>query len=153
MVYAMLKFKKFLVPTDFSGCSRNALEYGISLAGKCSAKIFLLHVIDVNQFPPDLVLHHLSLEPEKMEKALEAEAENSMKKLITRIKRARIPFTSMVRSGNPYSEIVSFAGEAKIDLIIMGTHGRTGIVHALLGSTAEKVVRQAPCPVLTVKKD
>ena len=119
----MIKFKKFLVPTDFSRYSRNALECAIALARKCDSKLFLLHVLDTNQFPPDLVLHHLALEPGRMEKALEAEAEKNLKSLITRVKRARIQYKTLVKKGNPHAVIAALA----------------------------RSQRQSPCPVLTVK--
>jgi nucleotide-binding universal stress UspA family protein len=86
-----------------------------------------------------------------MEKALEAEAENNLKSLITRVKRAHIPFKTFVKKGNPHAVIAALARSQKIDLIVMGTHGHTGLAHTILGSTTEKVVRQSPCPVLTVK--
>ncbi len=148
----MISLSRFLVPTDFSDFSRYALEYAISLAKKCNAKITLLHVIDMNQFPPDLTLHHLSLDPEKLEEALVQESSEKLRKFTSRVKRSRLTVKSIVESGKPFVEIITTAREMKASLIIMGTHGLTGIAHALLGSTAEKVVRKAPCPVLTVKR-
>jgi nucleotide-binding universal stress UspA family protein len=148
----VVKLKKLLFPTDFSDHSNAALEYAIALAKAFEAKLFLLHVVDTFEFPPDLMLHHPALEPHTLTHSLLKEAQGRMTALAARVKRKGIEPITRVHAGKPFAEIISFAQGKKVHLIVMGTHGHSGLAHALLGSTTEKVVRKSPCPVLTVKK-
>lgn len=148
----MVKLKRILFPTDFSDNSRYALEHAIAMAKAFEARLFVLHVVDTYEFPPDLMLHHLALEPKRVTEAFVKEAEGKMKALAARARRAGLESTTVVLTGKPFTEIIAFAREKRMHLIVMGTHGLSGLAHTLLGSTAEKVVRKAPCPVLTVKK-
>jgi nucleotide-binding universal stress UspA family protein len=144
----MIKLERILVPTDFSDCSKQAIKYACELAKRFGSELDLLHVVQplttnvsYGAPIPDALLH-----PEQpAEKELEAIAEPALEH-VSQVERC-------VRTGPPFLEIVRYARERDIDLIVMGTHGRTGLVHALIGSVAEKVVRKASCPVLTVRPE
>jgi nucleotide-binding universal stress UspA family protein len=144
-----MQIKTILYATDFSQGARAAMDHVISLAQDYDAKLILLHVIqDISvaewYIPTTLSVAEVVADIEKnawqeMEKwaAEFAPKVNNIEKIIVR--------------GVPFVEIIKTAREKNIDLIVIGTHGRTGIDHMLFGSTAEKVVRKAPCPVLTVR--
>jgi nucleotide-binding universal stress UspA family protein len=137
-----------LLPTDFSEPAEKARDYGIALAGANEA---LLHVLYVSEpFPvPDATVNYASIEEPVTPRVL-ADVQNRLAQLM---KDCGIPASQVVcaaRIGNPIVEILKYANEQNIDLIVMGTHGRTGLAHALIGSVAEKIVRTANCPVLTV---
>ena len=93
----------------------------------------------------------MNIDPEKFAAALTAEAQTSLDRLVEGAKARNLAFQREVRIGVDFHEIIDYARKHQIDLIVMATHGRTGLAHALVGSVAEKVVRKAPCPVLTVK--
>ena len=141
-------FQKILVPTDLSENSKAALQLGLALARQMQAGLKVLHVIDLRevQVSPYLEPWHVSLEKELVDQRLE-QFEAFCKAFDTRDVRVEY----LHRSGIPFVEIIRFARETSCDLIVMGTHGRTGIAHILIGSVAEKVVRKASCPVMTVK--
>lgn len=138
-----------LVPLDFSAPADRALEYAIALAHQLHARLTLLHV-----------LHLSPLELGEMEPAmsatyledLETDAQHLLQARLERVQRAGLQGDSLLVQGTPTQTIVDTAGEQRVDLIIMGTHGRTGLAHIFLGSVAEYVVRQAPCPVLVTRK-
>jgi universal stress protein A len=138
-----------LVPTDFSGTSDAALDYAYALARRLDASVQLLHVID------DPVADGLSPEACIVEgPALRtALLENARDRLAHRVagEEPRVPVQTEVIFGHGPRTICEYAADRGIDLIVMGTHGRTGVAHVLLGSVAERVVRTAPCPVLTVR--
>lgn len=139
-----LKLQRILVPTDFSEQSRKALHYAISFAKQFNAEIHLLHVVEI--IPAPDVMESGSFNIQLRESAAAGLAE--WKKKIPRQATAR---TSM-REGTPYREIIRAADESNSDLIILGTQGRSGLSHLLIGSTAERVVRHAPCPVMVVRE-
>jgi nucleotide-binding universal stress UspA family protein len=146
----MIDLHRILVPTDFSKHSENALAYAAAFADKFDAELYLLHVVqDLALFVPEAVTNAPPLIPPLDQ--LTAAVHEAMDRLIDSHQLRRFTVHSEVREGSPFYEITRFAKELDIDLIIMGTHGRTGLVHVLLGSVAEKVVRKAPCPVLTVR--
>ena len=138
----MIAMKRILVPTDFSETSDAALKYGIELAQAFGARLFLLHVpgeTGVN-FEADFPMVQFENAPrERLETLI-----NAQEMLKLRPEYA-------LRLGVPSDQIVRYAGDRDIDLIVMGTHGRSGVPHMVMGSVAEKVVRTAPCPVLTVR--
>jgi len=142
--------KKILYPTDFSDPSAYALKYAIEMAKKYDAELELLHVmLDETQmvsfYLPQVTVKNLASDMEEGAKTkLKEFVENS--EGLTDIK-----YTYQMVKGVADDEIIKRAEEADIDLIVIGTHGRTGFEHVLFGSTAEKVVRRAPCPVLTVR--
>jgi universal stress protein A len=139
----------FLVPLDFSEYANYALEYAIHLAGKLEARLTLLHVIQpvpLEGADMGVTLPYTALQD------LEAEIMQSMEACLARVTAAGLAGEIVVVHGVPFHEIVETAKAQKIDLIVMGTHGRTGLQHILLGSVAEKVVRLAPCPVLVARQ-
>lgn len=146
----MIDLHRILVPTDFSKHSENALAYAAAFAEKFDAELFLLHVVqDLALFVPEALTAAPPVTPPVEQ--LTAAVREALDRLIDSNHLRRFTVHTEVREGSPFYEIVRFAKEQEIDLIIMGTHGRAGLVHVLLGSVAEKVVRKSPCPVLTVR--
>jgi len=138
----MIAMKRILVPTDFSEPSGAALNYGMELADAFSAQLYLLHVTDENgvNFEADFPMVQFESAPQEQLERLAAQHA---------AKNRRTEYA--LRIGAPSDQIVRYAGSRDIDLIVMGTHGRSGVPHMLMGSVAEKVVRSAPCPVLTIR--
>lgn len=142
--------RRILFATDFSPSAQHAQNYACEMAAKFGAELHALHVV-LDPFPvpgPEgsWILADVSV-PNLLK---DAELE-----LSTRMHAAQIGGTNAIRSvvvGKPFQEIIDYAKSHEIDLIVMGTHGYTGLAHMLLGSVAEKVVRLAPCAVLTVPK-
>ena len=142
----MAAINHVLMATDFSEASEPALELAQSFASAFGARLHLLHVIPDPYAQPWSVEATGAAIPDLL-KRWETEAEARLDEL----KPAGVEAHAVVRVGNPYNEIVEYAREQGIDLIVIGTHGRGAIGHMLLGSVAEKVVRKAPCPVLTTR--
>lgn len=145
----MTQLRKILFATDLSEPAGHAQKYACSLAEQFGAELHVLSVIqDVALVSPDpnvpWVIPASSLE--EVQKSLE----QSLAQVPDPAWSAGKSVVRVIRTGAPYAEIVEYAKEAGIDLIVIGTHGRSGILHALLGSVAEKIVRKSPCPVLTV---
>lgn len=141
-------FKRILAPTDLSNASRKALCYAAAFARQFGGTARLLHVIE----PPPYPEFGYAYVPAK-EARLRQVAWEKLEELRNQPPLSEVPDTSAaVRSGNTLHEIVSEAAEQKAELIVLTTQGHTGLVHMLLGSTAEKVVRHAPCPVLVVRE-
>jgi universal stress protein A len=141
--------QRFVVPLDLSTYAEQALDYAITLAGKLGAQVTLLHVIE--SLPLGGVDMGMTL-PFAYVQELEAEIHRSMASSLERVTAAGLEGESVVVHGVPFREIIETAKTQHADLIIMGSHGRTGLQHVLLGSVAEKVVRLAPCPVLVVRQ-
>lgn len=146
----MVTVKKILFPTDFSEASHFALSYATQLAKMYSAEIEIVHIMFdeaniVSFYLPQMTMQNISDEFE----------EGATKQFDEFIESAEdlkdIKYSRKILKGTPYNEIVKEAEVGEFDLIVIGTHGRTGLEHVLFGSTAEKVVRKAPCPVLTVR--
>ncbi|MSR31799.1 MAG: universal stress protein [Gemmataceae bacterium] len=147
----MIHLQSILVPTDFSKQSRTALQYGIELAKKFNSTLDVLHVVqDVAVFLPETAVLAPSVAVAAFEPLLQA-ARKLMEEFLQPFQNQGVPFHSHCEEGNPLDEILQFAEDKKVDLIIIGTHGHTGFAHMVLGSVAEAVVRRAPCPVLTVR--
>jgi nucleotide-binding universal stress UspA family protein len=144
----MITLQNILVPSDFSDCSGAAVRYGLELARKFDATLHLLHVVQDPMTMPWAAEGFAVPMLEALEQ-WQKEAEERLKAMVPPADRGRVRVASTVASA--YPEILRFAAEHDIDLIVMGTHGRGGVSHLLLGSIAEKVVRRAPCPVLTVR--
>ena len=138
-----MSVQHFLVPLDFSASADHALEYALTLATRLQARLTLLHII----YLPRMVEVDITPYQEQME----AGAQQAMDAYLKRAQDAGVEARIEMARGVPFREIVEMAKAKNIDLIIMGTHGRTGLQHALLGSVAEKVVRLAPCPVLVTR--
>jgi len=145
----MKEFKTILMATDFSESSDYAFSYALSLAKKFNARLLLLHVINE---PVDLrgfYAPHISFE--KLEEEIEEGAQKMMEKFCQTHLRDYDNYETNIVPGIPYDEVIKKAVAANADLIILGTHGRTGLDHMLFGSTAEKVVRKSSVPVMTVR--
>lgn len=145
----MKKFNKILFATDFSEISEFAFDYALTLAKTFNSRLIIMHVINE---PVDLrgfYVPHISFDTIEREIALSAE--KMMEKFCSKKTKDYDNYDKFIVSGIPYEEILKKADEEKVDLLIMGTHGRAGIDHLLFGSTAERVVRKAACPVMTVR--
>jgi len=145
----MRDFKTILFATDFSESSDYAFQYAYSVAKKFNARLLLVHVINE---PVDLrgfYVPHISFE--KLEEEIEEGAQKMMEKFCRTHIRDYDNYESIIVPGIPYDEIIKKATDNSADLIILGTHGRTGLDHVLFGSTAEKVVRKSPVPVMTIR--
>jgi universal stress protein A len=146
----MMNIQRILVPTDFGDCSTPALRLAVDLAGKFGAELVLLHVVqDIALVMPDAVMPTPVPVPD-LGQLVEA-AKTGLTNLIAREKLETLKPRVEVRVGSPVAEIVAAAVDLKADLLCVGTHGRTGLAHLFLGSQAERIIREAPCPVLTVK--
>ena len=137
-----------LIPIDFSAYADRALDFAMALASKLPARLTLLHVIQI--IPLGLAEGGAPL-PYTYIETLEAEVQQSLETYRQRVQEAGLDCDIMVVHGIPFQSIIDVARDQQVDLIIMGTHGRTGLKHILLGSVAEKVVRLAPCPVLITR--
>lgn len=145
----MKQFSTILFANDFSEGSDYAFDYALTLAKQFSARLLIVHVINE---PVDLrgfYVPHISFD--NLEKEIVDGAEKMMDRFCSENLAGFDSFEKYVISGVPYEEIVKKADESGADLIIMGTHGRKGVDHLLFGSTAERVVRNAHCPVMTVR--
>jgi universal stress protein A len=146
----MIAIRRILVPTDFGECSAPALRYAVELADKFGAELVLLHVVhDLALAMPDAVMPTPVPAPD-LTQLIDA-GKTGLANLIARENLGRLHPRTEVRVGSPVPEIVAAAKDLKADLLCVGTHGRTGLAHLLLGSQAERIIREAPCPVLTVK--
>lgn len=144
-----IKIERIVCAVDFSENSEYALRYAIGLARIFNAELRLVHVVELPFLPsyslagvPDLSLPVEAVEQgarERMQEALEA------------CREAFPQAEGEVRTGAAFVEVIAYARQVEADLIVVGTHGRTGLSHMLMGSVAEKIIRKAPCPVLSVK--
>jgi nucleotide-binding universal stress UspA family protein len=141
-----MKLNKVLVPVDFSAPSREALRYAVSLAKEPQATVMLLYVVDLNLAGLDA-----PAEVPRLVEEMHTEGERHLAELASEEVAGVCPVATIIRSGRPFHEIVEAARELKADLIVLATHGYTKLKHVLLGSTAERVVRHADCPVLVVR--
>jgi universal stress protein A len=147
----MAAVKKILVPTDFSKFSDSALKQAVEMAKQYKAKIYLFHVIHVvQQCTEGYCFDDATVE--NIEQQSTQSSLDMMQKQIRRVvKSSDVDILSDVRKGTPYQEILKEQQDKKIDLIVIATHGRTGLIGYLLGSVAEKVTRHATCPVFLVR--
>lgn len=148
-VPASLQIKYILVPIDFSAPSKKALDYAVPFAEQFGAKLTLLHVVEPVATPDFANSFPLMMENDKVRAACKAQLQSLVKEQAIDPKLVE---KTLVRQGRAFHEIADAARTLKTDLIIISTHGYTGLKHALLGSTAERVVRHAPCPVLVVRE-
>lgn len=146
---APFRLEKILVPIDFSEGSKKALQYAIPLARQHEAAITLLHVSPSLSYAGGEygILDYSSAEAE-----MRSKAETELRALLKAEVGKAITAQAAVRTGTPRNDIIAFAKNLPADLIVIATHGRTGLKHVLLGSVAEHVVRYAPCPVLVVRE-
>ncbi len=141
---------KILVPIDFSDYSKSALKYAVNFCKYCKAEMTLIYVVEPVIYPPDFSMGQIAIPSVNAE--WDERAKQELDKLAKEHIPAGVPVKTIIKTGKPFLEIIETASELDIDLIIIATHGRTGIEHILFGSTAEKVVRKAPCPVLTLRE-
>jgi nucleotide-binding universal stress UspA family protein len=146
------RIRKILVPLDFSPASDHALQYARRLGTDAGSSLHLLHVIEdrmlVGPWTTEVYLGELP----RIRESLIRDAEARIREYASGIMKAGVEITTEILIGSPAHAIVESASAPDVDLIVMGTHGRTGVVHFLLGSVAERVVRHAPCPVLVVRE-
>jgi nucleotide-binding universal stress UspA family protein len=146
----MIALKNILVATDFSEPSVIALEYGRAMARTFEATLHIVHVVDT--FLPGMVAETAPADYGVLVDELAGAAQRQLEATVRDDDRRELGAKAiLLRQVGPAQVIVRYAGSANIDLIVMGTHGRGGWSHLLMGSVAEKVVRTAPCPVLTVR--
>jgi nucleotide-binding universal stress UspA family protein len=142
---------RILVPIDFSEHSKKALQYAIPFAEQFKASIDLLYVVEPTVYPADFSFGQVGFP--SVEDELRNRGGQELEGLIKKEIGGRVPARSVVRTGKAFNEIDQYAREESVELIIIATHGHSGMEHVLFGSTAEKVVRYAPCPVLVVRID
>lgn len=146
----MIRLNKILFPTDFSRLSMGAMKYAVQFARDYEATLYVVHVVD------EAYQYWISMAPSTVPvgapvvEDVVRHAREGLDRLIGEKLPGGLEVVSEVLVGRPFAEIVHYAAEKEIDLIVIGTHGRGGFTQVLLGSVAEKVVRKAPCPVLTV---
>jgi nucleotide-binding universal stress UspA family protein len=148
-------WKTILVPHDFSSSANHAAAIARDEAKMHGAKVMLLHVIDLpGQLKPEtVVVPDPTGAPINIKDYAVAQAEEHLKDLPARLAKDGVTPQTFIRVGKPEDEIVRFALENAVDLIVMGTHGRTGLAHMLVGSVAERVVRSSKVPVLTIRAE
>lgn len=147
----MVTIKNILVATDFSAPSQVALEYGRQLARAFGARLHVLHVVG-NVATDAIGIEGFTTDFATLQHEIEASARKQLEALVTEDDRRTLAVqTSTITSSAPAASITSYCKEAGIDLAVVGTHGRGGVTHLLVGSVAERVMRTAPCPVLTVR--
>lgn len=142
-------FKRIVVPVDFSSNSARAVDHAHMLATRFGASLHLLHVCEVQALPSES-MHAYAIAYSNWSQQLGEEAERQLLKLQASL--TGVPVTTEVLFGNAARAIVTAAAGHKADLIVMGTHGHGPLMHAWMGNVAERVVRTAPCPVLTVRE-
>lgn len=145
---SVFQLKKILVPVDFSECASKALQYALPFARQFGATILVTHVIQPYIPIPEMTGVDVELIDERMHEAAAREL-----KVLCQSLPNDISFKQVLRVGNAHLEIVKAAKELAADLIIVATHGRSGLAHVFLGSTAERVTRHACCPVLVVREN
>lgn len=143
--------KRILVPIDFSEHSKNALKYAVPFAKQFGAEIILVYVVEPTVYPADFSFGQFGY-PD-VEDEFRSRGEEELKNLIQKEIKKEVKAQKQVRTGKASVEILKVAQEKEIDLIIIATHGHSGVEHMLFGSTAEKVVRKAPCPVLSLRPE
>ncbi len=147
----MIQFSRILYPTDFSEHSLHALTHATGLAETYNAEVHCLHVVD------EAYQYWMSMGPDSvpvgpvLDDVVTGSQEQMNRFLAKHLADVSFPVSSSVVLGRPFMEIIGKARELPADVIVLSTHGRTGLSHILLGSVAEKVVRKAPCPVLTIR--
>lgn len=144
-----MKVERILFPTDFSEGSSHALPYAVDLTKHYNAKLCIFHVI--YDFTKATGIHVPHISHDELYKELNTWAKNEMEKCCIEEIRGMVNVDKVVVKGIPYQEIIKYAADQKIDIIVIGTYGRTGLDKFIFGSTAERVVSKAPCAVMTVR--
>jgi nucleotide-binding universal stress UspA family protein len=144
-----MQFRHILAPTDFSEYSKQAIASALELAKKFGAKLTILHVIELPPYPVEGYVPP-SLSATFMDD-LERQATTDLAQLVPEAEAANVEVARVIAVGTPYRKIIDTAEAEQVDLIVMATAGRTGFSHLVMGSIAERVVRTASCPVLTIR--
>jgi nucleotide-binding universal stress UspA family protein len=145
----VIELHKILVPTDFSESARRAVDYGLSFARDYKAELILLHVVEA--VPVGYASDLFPVPVAEMYQEVSAYARSELEKLVAEATAQGVTAHQRVLQGKPSAEIVRLATEEAVDLIVLGTHGKDLLDQAIFGSTMERVVRKAPCPVLTCR--
>jgi len=140
-----------LVPIDFSVHSKNALKYAVPLAEKFRASLHLVYVVEPTIYPADLGFGQVVLPG--VEEELREKGGEELQALMEKEIGGRVKSSCAVRTGNPHQEILREAEELGVAMIVVATHGHSGVEHMLFGSTADRIVRNAKCPVLTIRPE
>ena len=143
--------RRIIVPTDFSPASQRAIDYAVTLARPLNASLLLLHVVEQPFVGGGGWEWYIPDAPALLER-LEADSRTQLAEIGDGLTQQGLAVTTEVRRGLPTGGIVAAAADGGADLIVMSTHGRSGLPHLLLGSVAERVIRTAPCPVLAVRE-
>lgn len=143
----MVTVKHILCPVDFSETSRHAFEHATHFARQCHAELTVLHVVE----EAPLMTAYGGVPDVSIVKEIQDVVEEKLHALTRAPEAAGLAITREIRHGSTHRSILSFAADRHMDLIVMGTHGRSGLDHAFFGSVAEKVIRRASCPVLIVR--
>jgi nucleotide-binding universal stress UspA family protein len=146
----MIALRTILVATDFSEPSEVAVRYGRALADAFHASLHILHVVPDSMALPWATMAD-GLAMADVQQRWEREANERLQRMLPEYEREALHASLVTRAGDPVRQIVSYAAETSADLVVLGTHGRGPVAHMLMGSVAERVVRTAPCPVLTVR--
>jgi nucleotide-binding universal stress UspA family protein len=142
--------KRVLVPVDFSEPSLRALDYAVEFSRRRHAQLVLLHVVEPVYYPAAADMYGVGFDLGNVYGEIERAARAQLSQLAAKLRARRVAVRPLLSLGTAHQAILESAKKLKADLIIMSTHGRTGLSHVLLGSVADKVVRSAPCPVVTV---
>lgn len=142
--------KKVLIPIDFSDYSKNSLRYSVNFTRCFNAELILIYVIEPVIYPPDFSMGQIAVPAVDVD--IDKRASEELQKLAKTEIPADMKVKTLVKTGKPFVEIIETAAAENIDLIIIASHGHSGVEHILFGSTADKVVRKAPCPVLTLRE-
>jgi universal stress protein A len=142
------KIANILVPVDFSECGQTAVRYALGMAAQFQAVVTLVHVVEQIIYPGDWMYPPLAMSDFAAERRDEVQ-----RKMEGLVHEPSAKVNHVVRVGRAWQEVTDLAREINADLLVIATHGYTGLKHVLLGSVAEKIVRHAPCPVLTVRPD
>lgn len=145
----MIKIKNILVPTDFSEGFKHTLDYAVEIAKSMESAIHIIHVIEPIVFASDFVMTKFGID--ELPNELELYAKKDIEKIETMMKEKEVKFTTKLLHGKAYQEILDYADKNHIDMICIATHSQGNLENLLFGSTTEKVLRKANCPVLTVK--
>lgn len=146
-----MRLKRILVPTDFSEFSLQALQNAVDLCKRFKARIFLLHCLEPIYFAAPVDVYAPSANLGMLLQEQRQSAEKQLARLARVLEKRRVPVRTVLVTGSPHRVIVENVKKLSADLIVMSTHGRGGFSHLVMGSVAEKVIRGAPCPVLTVR--
>lgn len=147
-----MTLKNILVPTDFSGGSEEAVRYAYDLALTLGARLHIMHVLE-NPFAPGAFMEMYAPPPPEYFLNIERQAEEKLRNALTPEQQEQLDVVMTTRLGVPAAEILDrLVEEPRIDLVVMATHGRGGVARLVMGSVTDKIVRSAPCPVLTLRQ-